>query len=126
MTAQVEQALTPFIGAKAAKVLTRADIGRAVGTLAAFDKAKAKALRHALTENDRKFSGIGRAEAQVLADKVASHLASVQRLVDAGKVKVTLPEAFRVKALGDSYRFIVNENGKAVYAPIKRKPRKAK
>ena len=127
LAAEIEHALSAHVGPKAARTITRADARRALATLAAFNAKHARALRHKLTEHERKFAGIAREQASAIAADIARALARARAIADKHGVKLRLPETVRVRSMGDSYRYKLDTaTGKAAYAPVKRKQRKAK
>jgi len=124
---EITDALASVIGQKAARQLTRADARKALGALSAFDADAAKVLRHKLAEHEAAFAGIGKAEATARAESIARGLFASRRAAARHGVKLTLPQALRVKVFGSSYRFTVDyERQSVTYAPIKRGERKGK
>ena len=124
---EITDALASVIGQKAARQLVRADARKALGALSAFNADAAKVLRHKLAEHESAFAGIGRAEAQSRAEAIARGLFAAYRAANKHGVKLTLPQALRVKVFGSSYRFTVDyERQSVAYAPITRGKGKVK
>jgi len=118
---KTKMALEPFIGSSAASKLVKADLHAALNALRAFNRDKARDLSHRLTELERAVASVFESEADSIAKKIATHLASIERLSESGRVKITLPGVFRVHIAGLNRRYEYVGEGRVRYAPIKRR-----
>jgi len=118
--AEARSLLAKFLGADNAEKLVDSNLDASIATLKVFDGAAGTRLYSRVVELGRSAADWGQSAADELAQQVAEHLGYLLEMAEEGRVKFTLPRAFRVRIYGMNRRYEV-KSGRAKYAPIKRK-----
>jgi len=121
--AEARSLLAKFLGADNAEKLVDSNLDASIATLKVFDQAAGARLYSRTVELGRTSADWGKSAADEIAQQAAEALSSLIELVNEGKVKMTIPKAFRVTVYGQNRRYTVTATGKARFSPIKRKKR---